>query len=294
MSAIPPQARAWIEGETGLAIVAAVGLDEATTASMHRVDFAEGGSMVSKRFDRQDALDERPHRALHEATVLELLAPTPVPAPHLIAVDGTGEEAGAPTVLMSWIEGSTRLPERWVGAIAANLMDIHRVEPGGIAWPYERYNRGTDLVVPSWAGDPALWEEAFAIAADPPATAHGFIHRDYHGGNLLWHGGRLIGVLDWLSGCVGPLAIDLAHLRTNLAMDVGFDAADAILAEYGKSGLSDAWHPAWDVVDGIDFLPFWLGPQAVEEWRWDHRPIEETQQRFDRILGEAVRRNAER
>ena len=51
---------------------------------------------------------------------------------------------------------------------------------------------------------------------------------------------------------------------------------------YGAKGvtLCAEWH---------DFLPYYEGQRAVEEWRWDQRPAEETQARFDRFLNDAVR-----
>lgn len=293
MTAIPQAASAWIEEEVGAPVVTAIELAGATTASVHRIDLADGRTLVTKRFDRQDFLDERPDRAAHEAAVLELLEPTPVPAPLLVAVDPSGSGAGVPTVLMSWIDGSPQPPNRWVDAVAANLAALHEVAPGAITWSYERYNADAELVVPSWASDPAAWEDAFTIAEGAPPVETSFIHRDYHGGNLLWSGSRLAGVLDWLSGCIGPPAIDLAHLRINLAMDVDTEAADAVLTAYVARRGRDAWHPAWEVVDLIDFLPYWLGPAAVEGWAWDHRPMQDTQGRFDRVLTEAVR-SAER
>ena len=270
---------------------AAIELEGATTATVHRVDLGDGRSLVAKRFDRQDFLDERPDRAEHEAKVLDLLAPTAVPVPDLLAVDGDGSHAGAPTVLMSFIEGTTTFPEGWVVAMAGNLADIHAVDPGPITWEYERYNVGQDLVVPTWAADRGVWVDAYAIAAAAPSkTTAGFIHRDYHGGNLLWHQSRPAAVLDWMSACVGPVGIDLAHVRNNLAMDHDTTAADAVLNEYSGLVGDQAWDPVWDVVDAVDFVPLYDSEQAVEEWRWDDRPAAETQERFDRLLTEAVGR----
>jgi aminoglycoside phosphotransferase (APT) family kinase protein len=289
MSPLAPSTRAWIEAETGSAVAASAELDGATTATVSLLDFEDGRRLVAKVFDRQDFLDERPDRARHEAALLDLLGPTAVPVPELIAVDAVGDASGTPTVLMSWVEGDAEPPAQWISAIASNLIDLHGVDPGPITWEYERYNLDREVFVPSWAADPAVWEDAFAIASDPPVTAEGLIHRDYHPGNLLWHDGELAGVLDWLSGCLGPLAIDLAHLRSNLLMDEDPEAADAVLEAYRRAGSGDAWHPAWDVVDAVDFLPYWDEPGRVEEWSWDHRPIAETRARFDDRLANAVR-----
>lgn len=291
MSSVPDATRAWIEAETGSRVRSAIMLDGANTATVYRVDLSDGRSLVTKCFDRPDILDERPERAEHEAAVLDLLSPTRVPVPRLVAVDGDGSQTGAPTVLMSWVEGVTALPDGWVEAMAANLADIHAVEPGPITWQYQRYNEGFEPAAPRWAKDPAVWADAFAIAAGTPLeTATGFIHRDYHGGNLLWRDNRLAAVLDWLSGCIGPLAVDVAHLRVNLAMDHGEAAAAALLETYEHVGPEDAWHPVWDVIDAIDFLPYYEGQQAVEVWSWDD--LGDSRARFETFLTGAVRRSA--
>lgn len=288
----PPDLGAWIHSVTGAPIAASAELAGATTATVHRIDLADGRRLVAKQFDRQDLLDERPDRAVHEAAVLDLLDGSDVPAPKPVAVDGEGSQAGAPTVLMSFVDGTPTLPRGWVEAMAANLAAIHAVDPGPITWEYERYNSSEALFVPSWASDPALWADAFALAAQPPpaATTTAIIHRDYHGGNLLWQHDRLAAVLDWLSACVGAPAADLAHLRVNLAMDRDMAAADAVLDAYRGLAGEDRWHPVWDVIDAVDFLPHYHGEAAVEEWRWDERPAAATQARFDGFLTESVRR----
>lgn len=287
----PSHLAAWIQTVAGSPVAGSTELAGATTATVHRVDLADGRRLVAKRFDRQDFLDERPDRALHEAAVLDLLDGGDVPAPKLVAVDGDGSQAGAPSVLMSFVQGTPVLPEHWVEAMAANLADVHAVDPGPFTWEYQRYNGSEDLFVPSWASDPAMWADAFDLAAQsPPTTRTAFIHRDYHGGNLLWHEGRLAAVLDWLSGCIGAAAADLAHLRVNLVMDHEMDAADAVLSAYGRVAGEDGWHPLWDVIDAVDFLPYHHGEQAVEQWQWDQRPAAETQAQFDLFLAKSVRR----
>ena len=153
MTKLAPRTRAWIETETGTPVRSAIVLD-GTTATVHRVDLSDGRSVVAKRFDRPDILDERPERADHEAAVLDRLSGTRVPAPRLIAVDGDGSRAGAPTVLMSWVEGATALPDGWVEGMAVNLADIHAVQPGPIIWSYHRYNEGFELAPPRWAKGP--------------------------------------------------------------------------------------------------------------------------------------------
>ena len=94
-----------------------------------------------------------------------------------------------------------------------------------------------------------MWERAIALAhAPPPDLPERFIHRDFHPGNTLWEGAELTGVVDWTTGSRGPAAVDLGHLRWNLALDYGQRVADAVLPH-------PEHHPYYDVVTALDVLP---------------------------------------
>jgi hypothetical protein len=105
---------------------------------------------------------------------------------------------------------------------------------------------------------------------------------------MLWKQGNLVGVVDWADSCIGPLGIDVSHCRANLAMDLSLDMADSFLATYLEKVPGGTWHPAWDVVDAIDFMPFWLGQEAVDEWRWDQRSAVITRASFEQYLRAAM------
>jgi aminoglycoside phosphotransferase (APT) family kinase protein len=59
------------------------------------------------------------------------------------------------------------------------------------------------------------------------------IHRDYHQANVLFEDGRLIGVVDWTAACTGPVGIDLAQMRMNLAWEFDVELADAFPRRVG-------------------------------------------------------------
>jgi aminoglycoside phosphotransferase (APT) family kinase protein len=91
-------------------------------------------------------------------------------------------------------------------------------------------------------------------AGPPPPHRPCFIHRDYHPGNTLWTGTRLVGVVDWIGGSWGPPSVDLGHMRLNLAWDLGLEAADRFLAaHHAQTGFDH--HPRWDVVAAVDCVP---------------------------------------
>jgi aminoglycoside phosphotransferase (APT) family kinase protein len=130
----------------------------------------------------------------------------------------------------------------------AALAEIHAVDAHGIP-EYRRYYEPARLAVPPWAHDRSVWERAIALAhEEPPALPERFIHRDFHPGNTLWDGVDLTGVVDWTTGSRGPAAVDLGHLRWNLALDYGQRVADAVLPH-------PEHHPYYDVVTALDFLP---------------------------------------
>lgn len=279
---LPQQARDWVRRITGSPVLAAEPLPGASSASVYRLTMEDGPDLVIKRFDRDDPLDVRPDWAAHEAAVLELLAASAVRVPRLVGCDRAGKETGVPAVLMSHVRGSADLPDRWHAPAAAVVASIGTVTPGALDWLYERYNEGLQPIVPCWATDRGLWKSAFdLVASEPPDSSWGFIHRDLHPGNLVWQGGHVNAVLDWLSGCIGPLAIDPAHFRANLAMDLGSEAGDAFLVAYLRRVHPDTWHPYWAIVDAVDFLPFWESQEAVDRWRWDRRPAALTRSRFE-------------
>ena len=78
---------------------------------------------------------------------------------------------------------------------------------------------------------------------------HGFLHRDFHPGNLLWEGGQIRGIVDWAFACQGPVAVDVAHTRCNLMMVDGLEAAERFLVEYKVANHSYEHHSWWDAAE---------------------------------------------
>lgn len=79
-----------------------------------------------------------------------------------------------------------------------------------------------------------------------------FVHRDFHPGNVLWNRGRITGVVDWESGCIGPPSIDISHCRANF---LGY--APELAAEFtdlAETALNREFHPWADIASLIGFL----------------------------------------
>jgi aminoglycoside phosphotransferase (APT) family kinase protein len=230
--------------------------------------------VVLRRWARPGWDDDDPDfTAAREATILELLAPTPVPAPALVAADPDAAVCDVPALLLEGLPGGppdlAGDPGRLVEELAAALPAIHAVavpRSGGdgsrVVPRHHRFYDPERLDPPAWSARPGLWRKAFEVAAGPPPDDHAcFIHRDYHPGNTLWADGRLVGVVDWIGGSWGPPGVDLGHMRVNLAADLGLVVADRFLAAHRALTGFDH-HPYWDLASAVD-----VAPETDASWR---------------------------
>jgi aminoglycoside phosphotransferase (APT) family kinase protein len=215
-----------------------------------------------------------PENELH---VLRALEGSDVRAPQVVAEDvGASRGCDVPTLLATWVPG--RAPAFDPGAdlgrafvqMADQLAEIHEVPLRTTARlpAYRPYHVGDGSVrLPTWSPRLAMWERALAaVGRTARPTPAGFIHRDYHPANTLWLRGRLSGVVDWTTGCVGPFGVDLARMRLNLAAEVGPSDAERFLSAYergtGRLGERD---PYWDLVDALDFVTDAVRPRTAPD-----------------------------
>jgi aminoglycoside phosphotransferase (APT) family kinase protein len=293
----PAAALGWAAAAVGPGsrVVAVRPLDSAWLAN-HAVDVADAAGavhrVVLRRWARPGWDEEDPDfNAAREAAILELLAPTPVPAPALVAADPDGAVCDVPALLLARLPGgppdleADPDPGPLLQGLAAALPPIHAVavpgtgaaggggdtgvggDTGGpaVVPAYRRFYEPERLAPPAWSARPGLWARAFEVAAGPPPPHRPcFIHRDYHPGNTLWLDGRLVGVVDWVGGSWGPASVDLAHMRLNLAWDLGLAAADRFLAaHHALTGFDH--NPWWDVVAAVDTVPELASPGPPPE-----------------------------
>jgi aminoglycoside phosphotransferase (APT) family kinase protein len=265
---VPAPALRWVTDSVGVGarVLAVTALAGGTSSAVHilRVDTGGSGSceLVLRRFVRLDWLAEEPDTATREAAALELLAEVGLPTPRLIAVDPDGSEAGAPSVLMSRLPGRIEWDppcvEEFLRALAEPLPVIHavRVSAGGVLPLYRPYPLRMRRP-PVWAARPDVWERAFDVLdGESPSEERLFIHRDYHPGNVLWAGGRVTGIIDWVNASIGSPWADVGHCRVNIASELGQEAADRFLDLYrAVSGRTDEYDPYWDIsaaIGGLD------------------------------------------
>jgi aminoglycoside phosphotransferase (APT) family kinase protein len=267
---VPPPSEATLQWAREVAgagsLVVSLRLMSVQSTTLHAVDVMGATGVIHhlalRRFHRVDRLRSDPwYRPVNEATVLGLLGSTDVPAPRLLAADTGPTMCDVPTLLTTRLPGTppqlSKEPAVLTG-LAQTLATIHAVDlPVVKALPPYRpyYDPHLDghRRPPAWSPNARLWDRVFGIlASGPPGATLGFIHRDYHPGQTLWDGDRLVGVVDWTTGCLGPRGIDLARMRLNLAGRYGAQVADQFLASYHAAGGVDGHHPYWDLLDAAD------------------------------------------
>lgn len=220
----------------------------------------EAYDLILRRWARPgwDSLDPD-FDASREADVLRIVESLPLPTPHLIAADPAARWCDVPTLLITRLAGSPPGPPSDVGRYLQQLADalhlIHKIDcaPGDV--PYYRSWYDMLAVKPApWAAESLLWRQLFDhVRQVPPTSAEAFIHRDYHASNTLWTSDRLSGIVDWSTGSWGPISVDLAHMRWNLARELGPEAPDRFLEAYGRAAQRTIeHHPYWDMVELVD------------------------------------------
>jgi aminoglycoside phosphotransferase (APT) family kinase protein len=259
----------WIEGAigSGARVVEVLELPPSSTEK-HRIELrdARGSTrtLVLRRYHDADRLaTDFAYAPANEAAALRILGPTDVPAPALIAADLTPEICDVPAIVESWVPGrSSFVPfdgvdlDRFLRRPAAVLVAVHAVGDAPTLPGYRRYAEDVPPSIPSWSSRPGVWARVLSVVAEasPPGPRR-FVHRDFHGGNVMWADAEVSGVVDWATACRGPAGIDLARMRLNLAADIGIEAADAFSRAYVEAGGDGAArHPYWDLTDACDML----------------------------------------
>lgn len=159
-----------------------------------------------------------------------------------------------PWIQMTRVPGEVRLEplnRTYLKQLAKTLAAIHRLPVPEDRYRYAPY--ATKRTVPSWGVRKDVWRRA---AAEPPSASQQirFIHRDFHPVNVLYESAEKYNVVDWINACIGPIEVDVAHCRLNLALLESIEAVDQFLAEYiACSGFS--YDRKWDLTAVFDFEP---------------------------------------
>jgi len=191
--------------------------------------------LIMRRAPRGGVLE--PYDASKEFRVLRALADTPVPVPHALWVEPTGDVLGTSFYVMECVDGAVPIP--WDESIDPDTRaEMHRqfVDVLAALHQVDWEARGLAFLgVPEDRGDAAALElercrelldrvalrpypilrEIIATLDErrPPTPRLVLVHDDYRMGNFVWRDGRIVALLDWERAFIGDPMVDVAFSR---------------------------------------------------------------------------------
>jgi aminoglycoside phosphotransferase (APT) family kinase protein len=273
------------------------GLSTHTDAVRLRLADGRRVSVVLRRFVTGD---EPAARVATEHAALRAARRSALPVPEPLWLDATGRTFGVPALLESFLPGrpsvATATAPGGIRAMAEVLAALHAAHPPGTrriphASGWIDRSRPPDPP-PAWQAydaGPAAWALAVRtlprVLDDPTVLTHG----DLHLGNVLWHRGRLAGIIDWENAQVAPAVSDVAYLRLDLCLAAGQHTADAFLRAYEAVAGPVARLPVWDIVAASRAFSEYRAWTAVYRENGQHRlAVATVRRRLERFLTAAV------
>jgi Ser/Thr protein kinase RdoA (MazF antagonist) len=254
-TSVPVSVREWVRRELGAEVVRWRRLAGASTSAVHRLSLADGTAVVLRRYVWRWVLEDEPEVPQREVDALRFAGRHGLAVPDVLAADPDGAAIGdgVPALVMGLVPG-TAVPVPDLRALAELAARIHRVDAAAFPQRYFPWSRDAILDAPPTATDRGLWRRALDIwHTQMPAYDPGFLHRDFHPGNVLWKRGTAH-VVDWANGCAGPWGCDIAYCRDNLIRLSGFAAADDFLRCYlAMTGAE--YDPYWEIASVLEHSP---------------------------------------
>lgn len=246
----------WAERALGRAVTSWSSLTGGRTSAMLALTDESGGRSVLRLMTEPPWRAHGPALVEREAAAQHALVGTGVPAPSSVAwTSDVGD--GVAAHLMTRLDGSPVVAPDPLAlrAMAEMLATIHDVRPATPFREFQSWAWEAKWEVPAWTARPAAWRRAFEVLdTPPPRHVPTFLHRDFSHRNLLWHGGTITGVVDWVETSTGPVWLDVAHASTNLAVAFGVEPAHQFLEAYTVLS-SEPLDPYWLLMDVVGFLP---------------------------------------
>lgn len=231
---------------------------------------------VIRTFDPGDDAADR------ESAVLSRLPNEWPPTPLVLA---RGEVDGRPMIVTTALPGGHPDAAASLDAIAVQmataLAAIHRLDGTGL-----REEPHPPPAAPSPLSARAHEEWARLDVSERVLT-----HFDFWCGNALWHGPRLVGLVDWSGARSAPRGVDIAWCRQDLVLLGSRAAADIFLQTYVRQSGHDVPDVrAWDVLAAA------RADAHVESWEANYRGIGRDEitehvlrERFDAWVRELLR-----
>ena len=161
-----------------------------------------------------------------------------MPVPEPIAADLESTWFGRPAIVMSRLTGRPDVAPKdvdsWIGSLARALAELHETALDGAEGALTRPPLAETWRPPAGQHDSLISRAVNAVTAHLPSltSEHVFTHGDFNPSNVLWHRGRISGVVDWSAARLDARWSELAYCRGAVCLLLGPDVADRLADAY--------------------------------------------------------------
>jgi len=161
-----------------------------------------------------------------------------MPVPEPIAADLESTWFGRPAIVMSRLTGRPDVAPKdvdsWIGSLARALAELHETALDGAEGALTRPPLAETWRPPAGQHDSLISRAVNAVTAHLPSltSEHVFTHGDFNPSNVLWHRGRISGVVDWSAARLDARWSELAYCRDSVCLLLGPDIADRLADAY--------------------------------------------------------------
>lgn len=169
---------------------------------------------------------------------LKLAQRVTMPVPQPIAADLESIWFGRPAIVMSRLTGRPVIEpkdvESWIGSLAQALTELHETALDDAEGALTRPPLAETWRPPAGQHDSLTLRAVNVVTAHLPSltSEHVFTHGDFNPSNVLWHRGRISGVVDWSAARLDARWSELAYCRDAVCLLLGPDIADRLADAY--------------------------------------------------------------
>ncbi|MGI9057335.1 MAG: phosphotransferase [Ktedonobacteraceae bacterium] len=231
---------------------------QVTALEIERPD-GQTKKMIVRQHGEVD-LKHNPHIAADEFKLLHLLYSVELATPIPYYLDQSGEIFSTPYIVIEYIEGKPEFALSHVPDLilqfVTHLSRIHTVDCSKLDvsfLPTAEKRYAEMLRERSTHADASVDERHIraTLEAAWPFPQHNtsvLLHGDFWPGNILWHDGQLVAVIDWEDAQLGDPLADVANSRLEILWAFGFDAMQSFTQQYQSMTAIDFTNlPYWDL-----------------------------------------------
>jgi len=247
----------------------------------------------------EETLASRPHAALDEFRLLEILHSHGMPTPEPYYLDQSGQIMATPYLVVEYIPGKVDFTptdlKSCILQMAEQLAKIHAIDlsvvdcsflpiaPSNCTEAFDRQFPVSELGMDLDRMLEALQSSGNIVKRNPCVLLHG----DFWPGNILWQSAHLRAIIDWEDAHLGDPLIDLAISRLDILWIFGADAMRLFTHHYGSLVQPDLTAlPYWDLCAALRLAR--LVASDLTGWAAFFQPYG----RQD-ISGESIRKNCQ-